>query len=175
MITKIIKNIEKFLGNASGLYIHKMKQSYINILKFSPLNGGKYIELIYKFIDGTSYTSQPYSYIYVYRDKKGTPIKTFKNFKDFLLSFKEKKMKKQINEIKRMQQLAGVINEISEKEIPSFQPSYDGIKKDILSYKPEELKKWIMRYAEMVSKGKFNHVETLRIALNIIEEEGITL
>ena len=64
-------------------------------LKWKSLNdsigGGKYIEFTYKFPDGISYTTQPYFYIYVCRDK-GIPIKTFKNFKDFLLSFKEKKI-----------------------------------------------------------------------------------
>jgi len=74
----------------------------------------------------------------------------------------------QMDEVKRMQQLAGVINENS-------QPSPEDIKRDILSYKPEELKKWIMRYAESVSKGNLNNMEKLRIALNIIKEKGITL
>ena len=75
---------------------------------------------------------------------------------------------KEMNELKRMQQLAGVINENS-------QPSPEDIKRDVLSYKPEELKKWIMRYAESVSKGNLNNMEKLRIALNIIKEKGITL
>jgi len=55
------------------------------------IGGGKYIEFIYKFPDGTSYTTQPYFYGYVYRDKNSVPIQDFKKFKDFLLSFKEKK------------------------------------------------------------------------------------
>ena len=55
------------------------------------------------------------------------------------------------------------------------QLSPEDIKRDILSYKPEELKKWIMRYAESVSKGNLNNMEKLRIALNVIKEEGITL
>ena len=75
---------------------------------------------------------------------------------------------KEMNEIKRMQQLAGVVNE-------NHQPSPEDIKRDVLSYKPEELKKWIMRYAESVSKGNLNNMEKLRIALNIIKEKGITL
>ena len=77
-------------------------------------------------------------------------------------------MKAQLNELKRMQQLAGLINE-------NYQLSPEDIKRDILSYKPEELKKWIMRYAESVSKGNLNNMEKLRIALNVIKEEGITL
>ena len=32
-----------------------------------------------------------------------------------------------------------------------------------------------MRYAESISKGNFNGIEKLRIALNIMKEEGITL
>ena len=77
-------------------------------------------------------------------------------------------MKAQLNELKRMQQLAGLINE-------NYQLSPEDIKRDILSYKPEELKKWIMKYAESVSKGNLNNMEKLRIALNVIKEEGITL
>lgn len=55
------------------------------------IGGGKYIEFRYKFPDGTSYTTQPYFYGYTYRDKNFVPIQDFKKFKDFLLSFKEKK------------------------------------------------------------------------------------
>jgi hypothetical protein len=51
----------------------------------------KYTEFVYDFYDGTSYTTQPYFYLYNYRDKNSVPIKTFKKFKNFLLGFKEKK------------------------------------------------------------------------------------
>lgn len=51
----------------------------------------KYISFTYKFPDKTSYFTQPYFYVYLYTDKNGVPIKEFKKFKDFLLSFKEKK------------------------------------------------------------------------------------
>lgn len=55
------------------------------------IGGGKYIEFTYKFPDGTRYNSQPYFYTYLYIDEDGVPVKEFKKFKDFLLSFKEKK------------------------------------------------------------------------------------
>jgi len=67
----------------------------------------------------------------------------------------------------RIQQLAGI------KTINENPNSPEAIKRDIMSYKPDELKKWIMRYAESVSKGNWDNAETLRIALNIIKEEGI--
>jgi hypothetical protein len=54
-------------------------------------NPGKYINFTYNFPDGTSYTTQPYFYDYFYRGKNFIPVKEFKKFKDFLLSFKEKK------------------------------------------------------------------------------------
>ena len=62
----------------------------------------------------------------------------------------------------RLQQLAGIK--------PHLQ-----IKNDIVSLKdkPEELKKWIRIYTREVSEGKFFYMETLRIALNIIKDEGI--
>ena len=71
----------------------------------------------------------------------------------------------------RIQQLAGIklINE-------NFKSS-EAIKRDVISLKdkPEELKKWILRYAESVSKGNWDNAETLRIALNTVKEEGIKL
>jgi hypothetical protein len=57
----------------------------------SKIGGGKYIGFKYEFPDGTRYLSQPYFYIYLYADKNSVPIKEFKKFKDFLLSFQEKK------------------------------------------------------------------------------------
>jgi hypothetical protein len=80
-------------------------------------------------------------------------------------------MKTQINEIKRIQQLAGV------KQIHEDFNSPEIVKKDVISLKdnPEELKKWIMRYATSISKGDWSKVETLRIALNTIKEEGIEI
>jgi hypothetical protein len=55
------------------------------------IGGGKYIDFTYKFPDGTRYNSQPYFYTYLYTDENGVPVKEFKTFKNFLLSFKEKK------------------------------------------------------------------------------------
>jgi len=57
------------------------------------VGGGKYIGFRYKFPDKTSYFAQPYFYVYLYEDENGVTIKEFKKFKDFLLSFKEKKSK----------------------------------------------------------------------------------
>jgi hypothetical protein len=69
----------------------------------------------------------------------------------------------------RIQQLAGI------KTINESFDSPEAIKRDVMSYEPEELKKWIMRYAESVSKGNWDNAEKLRIALNIIKKEGIKL
>lgn len=89
-------------------------------------------------------------------------------------------MKQQLNELKRMQQLAGLIKESQLREEEQLDPnenfvSPEAVRRDVMSYKPEELREWVMRYAESVSKGNWDNVENLRIALNIIKKEGIKL
>ena len=71
----------------------------------------------------------------------------------------------------RLQQLAGIKPHLHE----NYQPTLDQIKNEIVSLKdkPEELKKWIRIYTREISEGKYFYMETLRIALNIIKDEGI--
>ena len=44
-----------------------------------------------------------------------------------------------------------------------------------LKDKPEELKKWVLKYVKAVSGGDFTKLEPLRVALNVIEKEGIKI
>lgn len=69
----------------------------------------------------------------------------------------------------RIQQLAGI------KPIHENFNSPEAVKRDVISLKdkPKELKKWVLKYAEAVSKGDLGKMEALRVALNTIKEEGI--
>ena len=72
----------------------------------------------------------------------------------------------------RIQQLAGI------KIINENLNSPEAIEKDILSYNkkgPEEVKKWVEKYAQSVANGDWNKAEALRIALNVIKEKGIKI
>jgi hypothetical protein len=71
----------------------------------------------------------------------------------------------------RIQQLAGI------KSIHENFNSPEVIKKDVMSLKdkPEELKKWVLKYVKAVSGGDFTKLEPLRVALNVIEKEGIKI
>ena len=83
-------------------------------------------------------------------------------------------MKIQINEIKRMQQLAGVTSKPQQNE--GFSP--EAIKKQIISIKnnPEQIKKFIQNVAGGVVRGtNWAALEDLRNILNTIKEEGIII